>query len=61
MNNNRSVMGRPPKDVSREQLVQSYEKHQRWDKVAEDLGLSLSTVMRRVKEYNIKRVYVRWE
>lgn len=54
-----SYMGRPRFKVTREALVNAYEEHQRWDKVAEHLGLSLSTVMRRVKEFNIKRVYVK--
>jgi transcriptional regulator of acetoin/glycerol metabolism len=52
-------MGRPRVTITREQLLRLYEVHQRWDKVAENLGLSLSTVMRRVKEYNIKRVHVK--
>ncbi len=52
-------MGRPRITITREQLLGLYEVHQRWDKVAENLGLSLSTVMRRVKEYNIKRIHVK--
>lgn len=53
------VMGRPRMTLDKETLKELYDEYQRWDKVAVDLGVSLSTVMRRVKEYNIQRVFVR--
>lgn len=54
-----SVMGRPKVEIDRETLVKAYDIYQRWDKVAEHVGLSQATVARRVKEFGIKRVYVK--
>lgn len=54
-----SNMGRPRIQITRELLVKEYEKHQRWDKVAESIGVSHSTVARRVAEYGIRRVYTK--
>lgn len=53
--------GRPRKVVTREMLIEAYDRLQRWDKVAIDLDVSHSTVMRRVAEYNIQRIFVRCE
>lgn len=56
MNDNKKSVGRPNIDISKESLVSLYEKLQNWESVANTLGVSYLTILRRRKEFGLKTV-----
>ncbi len=55
--NNQSTVGRPKKEITKEMLFDLYSKHENWYTVADALGISKSTLYRRLHEYGISRFY----
>lgn len=49
--------GRPKVEITKEMLIDSYQKYHNWVKVSEDLGVSQGTVYRRLHEYGLRRVW----
>ena len=49
--------GRPRKKIDKETLISLFNEYHRWDLVAENLGVSIMTVYRRLKEYNLNKQY----
>ena len=54
---NVTTSGRPRKKIDREILIVLFNQYQRWDLVAENLGVSIMTIYRRLKEYNLNKQY----
>lgn len=49
--------GRPRKKIDRDILIKLFNEYHRWDLVAQDLDVSIMTVYRRLKEYNLNKQY----
>lgn len=54
---NKQTVGRPRKNITKELLIDMYNKYENWYRVAEQLEVSNVTVYRRLNEYGISRSY----
>lgn len=53
-NSIKNTVGRPKLDIAKDELLLMYSQLQSWNKVAQKLGVSKSTITKRVHDFNLK-------